>query len=187
MRGTCSEVPLRVLFLDFDGVICTRDSIYSAHKYMKELDISGDRNLYSIKMIDPNLVENLNDVVEKTGAKVVISSSWRYGHSIEELRDYLIQTGFKGEVLGMTLRWNEYKNLIGIKTMKELEGFWNYERGNEIKMWIETHELESFVIIDDEISDIFPVFPNNYIHTNMELGFHDGLIDDAIEILMKIK
>jgi hypothetical protein len=95
-------------------------------------------------------------------------------------------TGFIGKVIDKTPVWKEYKNEIGTTTINELTHFWEHERGNEIKMWLDKHpDVESFVILDDEISDIFPVFPHNYIRTTMERGFHEGLIQEAIDKLNK--
>jgi len=176
---------MKVIFLDFDGVICTRDSIAGAHEFAKA-DKSGDRNLYSAQMIDPILVGNLNEVVKETGAVVVVSSAWRHLHDMKEVREFLRINGFLGKVIDRTPVWKEYKDEIGVKTTNDLERFWEYERGNEIKMWLDKHpEVESFVILDDEISDIFPVFPYNYIRTDMENGFHEGLIKEVIKMLNK--
>jgi len=168
---------MKVIFLDFDGVICTSESISEARAWF------NNKELYNIKMIDPLLVENLNKVIEKTDAKVVISSDWRYFHSMGELRKFLRVTGFSGKVIDRTPIWKEYKNDIGIKTCNGLKRFWEHERGNEIKMWLDKHEVKTYVIIDDEISDIFSIFPDNYIRTDMENGFHKGLIKVAINKL----
>jgi len=136
-------------------------------------------------MIDPTLVENLNKVIEQTDAKVVISSSWRYGNTTDELLLYLQKQGFTGEVIDRTPVWKEYKDELGSLTANEFIRFWEYTRGNEIHMWLEKHDVESFVILDDEVSDIFPVFPDNYIRTDMERGFHSELIQEAIDKLNK--
>lgn len=176
---------MKIVFLDFDGVICTSESIRNSSVFFNE-DNSGDKNLYHIKMIDPNLVSNLNKVISATDAKIVISSTWRYSHPLKELKDFLRITGFIGNVIDRIPLWKEYKNEIGTKTTGELKRFWEYERGNEIKMWLDKHsDVESFLIIDDELSDIIPIFPNNYIQTGMERGFHEGLIQEAIDKLNK--
>jgi len=174
---------MKVIFLDFDGVICTNDSISDARTFAKA-NKDGDRNLYSQKMIDPKLVENINKVIDETQAFVVISSSWRDLHPINELIMYLMNADFRGIVIGRTPVWKEYKEDIGIKTINDLQMFWEHERGNEINLWLsENKNVDSYIIIDDELSDIEPLHKGKFIHTTMEKGFHEDLIQEAINKL----
>jgi hypothetical protein len=171
---------MKVIFLDFDGVICTSDSIIDARTFAK-VNKDGDRNLYHEKMIDPKLVENLNKVIDETQAFVVISSAWRNSDSLDTLKMYLENNGFCGIVIGRTPVWKEYKEDIGIKTINDLQMFWEHERGNEINLWLsENKNVDSYIIIDDELSDIEPLHEGRFIHTSLESGFHEGLIQEAI-------
>ena len=111
--------------------------------------------------------------------------------NVKDFRRYFRAKKFCGEIIGMTPKWETYKNLIGIKKVGDLEMFWNYERGNEIKLWLDWNKhknIESFIIIDDEVSDIEPVFPDNFIKTETVKGFQgDELLNEAINILNEEK
>ena len=153
---------MKIIFLDFDGVICTHDSILNAQRIIKE-----DKKLYDSESIVSVLVENLNKVIEQTGAVVVITSDWRYSYSVDEMAAFLKNKGFIGQVFDV------------IPKSK------NDNRGEEIRTWINDFYciIRGFIILDDEISDIFSVFPDNYIQTDMIKGFHEGLIQDTINKL----
>ena len=47
-------------------------------------------------------MELLNELIKKTGAKVVITSTWRLSRSVEELQRVLDYKGFEGEVIAKT-------------------------------------------------------------------------------------
>ena len=107
-----------IVFLDIDGVL-------NSHKHFKSLDetrnstkaeeelVFSIEKLYdppcpesvifnSLINIDPKAVEVFNEILAKSGAKVVISSSWRYLHPLEAIDRMLKFHGFVGEVVGMT-------------------------------------------------------------------------------------
>jgi hypothetical protein len=73
---------MRVLFLDFDGVL--------------------NSGQFGFKELDPRAIEMLNGVVSATGAVVVVSSSWRYAYTLTQLRAMLVSLGFSGEVVDVT-------------------------------------------------------------------------------------
>ena len=58
---------MKILFLDFDGVITTYDSKWC---------------------IDNNKLKLVNDIVSKTDAKIVVSSSWKHGcENVDEFKE----------------------------------------------------------------------------------------------------
>lgn len=59
---------VKIIFLDIDGVL-NSDSILS--EYIPEID--GEYYPYQ-----KHLVDNLNNVLTSTGAKIVVSSTWRF-------------------------------------------------------------------------------------------------------------
>ena len=116
-------------------------------------------------MIDPKLVENLNKVIDETQAFVVISSAWRALDSLDTLKMYLENNGFRGVILGRTPVWKEYRDIIGVKTINDLQLFWEYERGNEINLWLaENKNVDSYLVIDDELSDIEPLHKGTHFY-----------------------
>ena len=62
-------------------------------------------------------------------------------------------------------------------------------RGEEIQLWMdkesEKNEIESFVILDDDDSDMLPEQMNNFIHIDGHVGLTDKDVFTAIEILNK--
>jgi len=74
---------MKVIFLDFDGVIA--------------LTKNGDAHGISL-----DLVDLLNDIILSTNAKVVVSSDWRRHRSITDLQSILVDKDFLGMVIDKT-------------------------------------------------------------------------------------
>jgi hypothetical protein len=186
---------MRVIFLDIDGVIATK--YMYAYKVYKSKFVNRSNKIYSRKyservyenlLFSRKSIKALNKIVHHTDAKVVISSAWRYGKKVKYFQQLFWRNGFSGEIIGMTPKWNQYKNII---QGKDLEKFWSYERGNEILMWLNWNkpEIESFIIIDDVVEDILPLFlSDRIISTTIEKGLADEVhIKKAIFSLNNIK
>src|SRR5689334_1623970 len=111
---------MKIIFLDFDGVII----------HTMQLMTDVDMKFGSKSEIDNKAIMRLNQIVAATGAKVVITSSMRKIHSLDELRSRMLACGFRGEVIDMT---------------PDLGSL----RGIEIQSWLDAHEqVTNFVIID---------------------------------------
>ena len=169
--------PLKICFLDIDGVIAItptfRKSWKYARRYRKSRKLS--RFIRDEKQLSRKVVKQLNKLVMATGCKFVISSSWRYGTTQNMFKRLFKHKKFIGEIIGETPHI-----LLPYET--------NYERAEEIKVWMERNknEIESFIIIDDDSDDIIPMFPANYIQTEIDKGFQgEELLQKAIEILNK--
>jgi hypothetical protein len=111
--------------------------------------------------IDPKAVGFLNNLITKTGAKIVISSTWRGSHTRPELQRILEARGFIGEIIDYTPHLNQ-----------------DCVRGNEILKWMKDnekllgksyHEFETYVIFDDD-SDMLYWQRNNFILINGYVG-----------------
>jgi hypothetical protein len=76
----------------------------------------------------------LNYILESTGAQIVISSSWRIGRTLDDLREVFNQQGIDGSRI-----IDVAPTSMGV-------------RGHEIDSWLRTTSIsvESFVIIDDD-------------------------------------
>jgi len=112
----------------------------------------------------------IDEICEKTDAYIIISSSWRYSHSQETLQTMLWISGMdRNKILGSTPRSEDGR------------------RGREIKECLDDfaseHHIESFVIIDDEISDMLPEQKKHIVHTSMKDGITREGVDWAIKIL----
>lgn len=86
---------MKLIFLDIDGVLLSGN-------YMDKLDQEGQSNW---KVFDPECVKAFNDLVQLTGAKVVVSSTWRYHYeTVQELATALTQRGVKADIVAFTPR-----------------------------------------------------------------------------------
>lgn len=150
---------MKIIFLDIDGVL---NNFSTLHKF--DLDDPAE-------MLDPLCVSNLNKIIEKSSAKVVISSSWRFMHHFEDLAKILEKKGFKGEVIDQT------PEIFYIRKGEEAC------RGDEIEDWIKNSKepIEAFVILDDD-SDMRNV-KNRLVQTSMDTGLTEKHLEAALVML----
>jgi hypothetical protein len=149
--------PSAIIFLDFDGVLVNRESLRKA----SGIHANGH----------PSCVAALNRIIERTGAKIVISSSWRslgFDFCVERLKAW----GVKGEVIGETPDY-----------LVDSNGLWRGSaRGDEIAAWIREHDFTGrFIIIDDD-SDMCDL-AHRLIKTEFEEGLCERHIERAISLL----
>ena len=122
----------RLLFLDCDGVL--NSSTWWTHCS----DIHKPGELWP--KLDPTCVMRLHDILDRTGAVVVVSSTWR-----TTIRGTRYQ--FKREGLKLSGR-----QLIGV-TPSLRRAQQPCIRGDEIALWLARRpqtRVERFVILDDE-------------------------------------
>ena len=107
------------------------------------LDIDGVLNLYCESRDEygccfhPHLVENLRSLVDRTGAKIVISSTWRFS-GLAIMKEMWEKRNLPGEVVGITPNFMTHYGTTLC-------------RGKEIAAYLEEHpEIESYVILDDD-------------------------------------
>lgn len=170
---------MKVIFLDFDGVIITSNTVKLAgrikRKYVSRKNKRKRDTQLKNRLISKKSIRALNKVINDTGAVVVISSDWRY-KPLKYLKRLLKRNRFCGKIIGRTPVWAEIDEPIQHP---------NYERGFQIKKWLEwnKNKVESYIIIDDDCDDIMYHFPNDYIQTGIERGFNHNYIEEAIKIL----
>ena len=165
----------KIIFLDFDGVITTMATRYSLCSHKCNL---------------------LQQVIDRTGARIVVSSSWRE-NSAEETIAYLNEApsffrpfvpSWSDNIIGVTIRAYRYVN-GGIHLA--------IPRGVEIKQWIDTHihrnedgdferktvgEDYQYVILDDD-SDMLLEHAEHFIRTDRYLGMSESDAVRAVCIL----
>ena len=120
----------RFIFLDFDGVMdTTHHTNWLYHEGLPENDRYG-------AVFDPESVRNLGEIINRTGAEIVVSSSWK-------------DTMTYAQILQM---WKE-RNLPGFVT--DVTPTCSNHRGDEIASWLGIFQEMSggeeydYVIIDD--------------------------------------
>lgn len=163
----------KILMLDIDGVIATPESI----------DESGEWNLTR------KCQELLGEILDKTNAEIVISSSWRL-HTVEDTIEYFKEKGFLycDKIIGVTIRGYHH-----IKKGVHL----SIPRGVEIKQWIDANihsdngknwdkkEIGkdfNYVILDDD-NDMLLEHANHFVNTDSEIGLTMNDVLKAIDIL----
>ncbi len=157
---------IKIVFLDIDGVLNNDPDLWA----LRERQLNGlkreDRDDIFAKH-----VQLLNDLIDRSGAKVVLSSTWRMIFTLADMRGMLNHHGFKGDLID--------------KTPHHAEGpKGRCERGDEIAWWLNFYDREtvdSFVILDDN-SDMGDLH-SNFVQTDAMLGLTQEDVERALAIL----
>ncbi len=124
---------MRYLFLDIDGVL-NHEEWYNS-KRLKELAPTFVR--WEQECFDPACVKRVNEILEETGAQLVVSSSWR---SDTELPNIFKLLGLPTDFMVTPLLVDEDSN-----------GHLSWPtRGEEIEAFINEHPCNNYVIVDDD-------------------------------------
>lgn len=121
---------MKVLFLDIDGVMIVKQSTV--------------RRTNGGKGISDTKLKMLKQIVDRTGAEIVLVSSWKKGWDKDETKITDI------DALYLLDRFRKYKLTILDKTT---EDFW-FQRGLGIHNWLCMHkDVTSWAVLDDEMFD----------------------------------
>ena len=163
-----------VVFLDIDGVLNCPD--WFGHWPPKDEITAGidvrDLELVADTYLDPVAVQRLNQLAGK--AEIVISSSWRNGFTVDEIRWMLERRGFRGAIVGVTPALHE-------------------SRGREIRAWLEKNEVPGrprpFCVVDDYCRDMDAVEGHTVETTDRSQPLRarvTGLLDEHIEQILTV-
>lgn len=158
---------MKIIFLDMDGVLNSNRWLEDRRKELFDrMQKTGEHPWRHV--IDRRAVSRLNQIIEATSAKVVISSAWRHHHSWKKMQEYLDYHGFVGEVIGQT------------PAKMSL-----YDRWAEIHMWFSDAETQpAHIVILDDIHDMGK-FRRFHVWIDEEAGLQDEHVQQAIDILNK--
>jgi len=146
---------VKVIFLDVDGVL-------NYSECWSRPESKGKGTL----IWDKDCIAQLNRIVKETGAKIVLSSTWRLYQ--DHYNAVLYQMNIEGEIIDKTT---------------DLRNFDNAQRGDEIDAWLSHHpEVEKFVILDDD-ADMKHLLPFLIQSNFNKKGLTKKLADKAIEML----
>ena len=154
---------MKVIFLDIDGVLNCQ--------YMHQ-DTSDEIIKTPGGKLSKRRINLTNELIDKTDAKIVISSTWRVDDGVD---GYLVDAGLKADIIGKTPVFNDRFSL----------------RGNEIHAWIVEnekligkpyHDYHSFVILDDD-SDMLLWHRENYFQTDTYTGLTPNIVYRAERFL----
>lgn len=186
---------MKIIFLDFDGVLNHQEW------YKRRIHLKDDEEYeYPNCEFDPNSIYELNRIIERTRADVVVSSTWRIGKRPIDLQRMLENVGFIGKIIDVTPRFfakgfhgEDDENVLGYTTPRGCEiDWWLKEKGKfqrinwcveKQKEYLEKSLVKNYVILDDD-SDMLYNQREHYVKCN---AYGNGLdwktADRAIEIL----
>lgn len=146
---------MKIIFLDIDGVL-NSDLYYR----------SVDRSQKDWSRFDTVVVDFIKNLVDEFSAKLVITSTWRFG-AVEKLNSELKKSGVKKYL---------HKDW---KTPK----LYPSHRGTEINLWLNQHlEASNYLILDDDSNMLDEQLPH-FVQTNLIYGMREEHFIKAREIL----
>jgi len=162
---------MKVIFLDIDGVL-NHEIWFKGWKEYKEL-CGGIVDHEKRRWFDPRCVALVNRLTDETNAKIVLSSTWRQGVPVNDLKELLKGVGITGELIDKTPKIYPPAGIGG-----------SLPRGFEIQTWLKkTKEtIESYVILDDD-SDMLLEQSSNFIKIDTYCGITYNTVTRAKEIL----
>lgn len=158
----------KVIFLDIDGVLSPR-----WWNSDKQSDNYGC-------LFDAKAVANFAKIIEKTGAEIVISSSWK-NIGLVELQNMWRDRGLPGKLVDITPDYMSDEILLKEDSANV---DYLYERGSEIQGWLLLHgdDVGRYVIIDD-MDDILPEQQFHFVQTDPELGITNDDVKKVVHLL----
>jgi hypothetical protein len=146
---------MKVIFLDHDGVICLSTEWGSRFKKQNKW---GGRKLsmttlempleYRFDNFNKKAITILNEILEETGAEIVVSSDWKRWANVEEMGEYYESKGIVKKPIALTPNLGQctwYDNWVWSRD-------WDLEMSRviEIKQYLHDHpEITHWVSIDD--------------------------------------
>ena len=150
-----------VVFLDVDGVV-NHWALYAARENDPAYANGADT-----EWVDPVCVARVQVICDRTGAAIVISSSWRLIVGLDRTTAALRAHGLTADVVGET---PEHAH-------RELR----YRRAAEIRAWLAEHALvDRWCVLDDEPVEIGD---DHFVRTNVAVGLTDADVERAVAIL----
>ena len=150
------------VMLDVDGVL--NSTAWLGKKPLRALlPPATAREAIAEERLDPDCIARLQALVKRTGAHLVITSTWRKRLTVADFMAVLDHYGFKeAPVIGAT-------------------PVMNGKRGREVFQWIsEHHPGAPYVCLDDD-ADFDP--GQALVQINSDVGLQDPDVERAIETL----
>lgn len=153
---------MKVVFLDIDGVL-------NSDKYVRRFGGDG-------VAIDPERMRILKQIIDATGAEIVLSTSWRVHWDIDPKNC---------DICGKQI--NAVFSEFGLQVFDKTPRL-GTSREQEIESWLNEHpDVQSFVVLDDAFLSA-EFLKGHFVKTS---NYRDGLEQEdakaAVEILTKFK
>ncbi len=147
---------MKVIFLDIDGVLTSAN--YDRQK--------TENDTY----IDKSRLALIKGLVDKTGAKIVLSSSWR--------------KSFEPDCDSSGIKLIETFAEAGLEIYGKTPEIGYIKRPDEVRAWLAEHpDVDAFVMFDDDNFDLGDL-REHFIKTNYRIG--RGLGEEHIEAALAL-
>lgn len=163
---------MKVVFLDFDGVL-NGDAHFASPAFLRATAGMSDAELMLVSRVhhlDPEKVRLVDGLVARTGATVVLSTSWRLGHSLGELNGFLRDRGARFVAEAVTPRVTEHDPSRPL-------------RAREILAYLSAlpePPVAQVVLDDDDVGS----FVGGHVRTNPGTGIVPGDVERAVALLL---
>lgn len=154
---------MKLIFLDIDGVLNTN--------YTEELTPTA------AIFVEDSKIKILKQIIDETDAKVVLSSTWRWGWMhLEEGKESVLSEDF----ILLERKLREFN----IELFDRTPYFgWGRDRGEEIKAYLDNRDdVEGYVIIDDMSSIRLRPCDSHLLQTSE----WEGLQEEHVEVAKRI-
>lgn len=152
---------MKILFLDIDGVLNTAQT-------------------YHFSMIEDKLVINLDFVLQRTGAVIVVSSTWRNNWHLKDLANLLVEHGLSYPERLIDSTPSDEETIRTLKLPRD------YNRGDCIDLWLRRNgRPKNYAVVDDN-EDAAKIFGLSKRHPFVKTEFDDGLTIEKAEELIQL-
>lgn len=152
---------MKVLFLDFDGVLNSVGSFI----YNNRQNLLGLTKIRTNQSFCPVASSNLQYILEELpDVQIVVSSTWRKYKTIDVLKNFFESNNISSD------------RIVGVTPIDP-----DRYRGNEIREYLNSHpEVTNFVIVDDD-TDMYP-----YLDNLVKTDSRDGLTFSKAERIVEM-
>jgi hypothetical protein len=145
---------MKIIFLDIDGVLNSTEYYTTIDRKNEDWD-----------RFNPQAVEYIKKLCDEFSARIVISSTWRFG-ARQQLKNEMIKSGL---IKHLHKDW---------KTPQLI----SQHRGEEINAWLKKHsDINNYVILDDDEEMLNEQQPN-FVQTKLLIGMQEEHYTKAKEI-----
>ena len=148
------------IFLDIDGVLNSEYTRFAPSCGYGPATWDG-MSIHSIEL--------LNTLVKQTGAKIILSSSWKHYRSVMFCQSHLNKYG------------------LNVSINERTTNLPDHNHGKEIKHWIKKNSwrIKSFVVFDDLVNVYGHGFDDRIVLTSDQSGLNKSDVELASKILEK--
>jgi hypothetical protein len=150
----------KIIFLDIDGVLNNHTA----------------KNIYDKNSILPQCIESLNNILISTFAQIIIISNWSQQLTLSQLQKMLSERGLlTNSIVGAIEPTEITQNGLTYSTI---------EKDKFIKKYIEENQLDSYLIIDDNLNSEL-LDNSRVIKPSTHVGLNQEHVKTAVKILLR--